>query len=225
MAGEARTTGTPDTAEEAAAPGPDARPAARRRQARGEQRMAQILDASAVVFARAGYEKATTIAVAAEAGISPGSLYQFFSNKEALARALADRFVTQLRAAHQEAFDEARFTSLPLEELLDRMVDPILAFNVANPGFKALFARTDMPAGLADAALPVQSALLARVEAMIAARAPRLPAAERSRTALVGIRIFQAMVPLVVAAEGAERAAMTRELKRALRGYLSDTVG
>ncbi|WP_405982367.1 TetR/AcrR family transcriptional regulator [Streptomyces sp. NBC_00158] len=224
MAGEARTTGTPDTAQEAAAT-PEARPAARRRQARGEQRMAQILDASAVVFARAGYEKATTIAIAAEAGISPGSLYQFFSNKEALARALADRFVTQLRAAHQEAFDEARFTSLPLEELLDRMVDPILAFNVANPGFKALFARTDMPAGLADAALPVQSALLARVEAVIAARAPRLPAAERSRTALVGIRIFQAVVPLVVAAEGAERAAMTRELKRALRGYLSDTIG
>ncbi|MDK9495239.1 hypothetical protein QEZ40_005370 [Streptomyces katrae] len=105
------------------------------------------------------------------------------------------------------------------------MVDPILAFNVAHPGFKALFARTDMPAGLADAALPVQTALPARVEAMIAARAPRRPAAERSRTALVGIRIFQAMVPLVVAAEGAERAAMTRELKRALHGYLSDTIG
>ncbi|RST07045.1 TetR/AcrR family transcriptional regulator [Streptomyces sp. WAC07149] len=187
--------------------------------------MAQILDASAAVFARAGYEKATTIAIAAEAGISPGSLYQFFSNKEAVARALADRFVAQLRAAHQEAFDEARFTALPLPELLDRMVDPILAFNVANPGFKALFARTDMPAGLADAARPVHAALLARVEAMIAARAPRLPAAERSRTALVGIRIFQAMVPLVVAAEGAERAAMTRELKRALHGYLSDTIG
>ncbi|WP_350325332.1 hypothetical protein [Streptomyces katrae] len=131
----------------------------------------------------------------------------------------------QLRAAHQEAFDEARFTALPLPELLDRMVDPILAFNVAHPGFKALFARTDMPAGLADAALPVQTALPARVEAMIAARAPRRPAAERSRTALVGIRIFQAMVPLVVAAEGAERAAMTRELKRALHGYLSDTIG
>ncbi|MCX5195294.1 TetR/AcrR family transcriptional regulator [Streptomyces sp. NBC_00249] len=193
----------------------------RRRQARGELRMAQILDASAVVFARAGYEKATTVAIAAEAGISPGSLYQFFANKEALAQALADRFVTQLRAAHQEAFDEAHFTGVPLDALLDRMVDPIVAFNVANPGFKALFARPDMPAGLADAARPIQSALLTRTEAMIGARAPGLPAAERSRTARVAIQIFQAMVPLVVAAEGAERAALVRELKRALHGYLA----
>ncbi|MFJ7159383.1 TetR family transcriptional regulator [Streptomyces sp. NPDC101118] len=186
--------------------------------------MAQILDASAVVFARSGFEKATTIAIAAEAGISPGSLYQFFANKEAIAQALADRFVAQLRLAHQEAFDEARFTSLPLDGLLDRMVDPIVAFNIANPGFKALFARTDMPAGLADAARPVQAALLARVEAMIAARAPELPAGDRTRTALVGIQIFQAMVPLVVAAEGEERAAMVRELKRALHGYLADAI-
>ncbi|MCX5380138.1 TetR/AcrR family transcriptional regulator [Streptomyces sp. NBC_00091] len=217
-----------EAAEAAGAGGRGARAAQgappRRRQARGEQRMAQILDASAVVFARAGYEKTTTIAIAAEAGISPGSLYQFFSNKEAIAQALADRFVGQLRAAHQEAFDEAHFTSATLEGLLDRMVDPIVAFNVANPGFKALFARTDMPAGLADAARPVQSAMLARVEAMIGARAPGLAAEERSRTARVGIQIFQAMVPLVVAAEGDERAAMVRELKRALHGYLAGTI-
>ncbi|MFG2296415.1 TetR/AcrR family transcriptional regulator [Streptomyces sp. NPDC048603] len=201
-----------------------ATPPARRRQARGELRMAQILDASAAVFARAGYEKTTTIAIAAEAGISPGSLYQFFSNKEAIAQALADRFVTQLRAAHQEAFDSARFTALPLDGLLDRMVDPIVAFNVANPGFKALFARPDMPAGLTDAARPIQSAMLGRVEEMIAARAPRLPAAERLLTARVAIQIFQAMVPLVVTGGEEERPALIRELKRALHGYLAPTI-
>ncbi|MDV5148848.1 TetR/AcrR family transcriptional regulator [Streptomyces sp. SBC-4] len=196
----------------------------RRRQARGELRMAQILDASAVVFARAGYEKATTIAIAAEAGISPGSLYQFFSNKAAIAEALADRFVTQLRVAHQEAFDESHFTALSLDGLLDRMVDPIVAFNVANPGFKALFARPDMPAGLADAARPIQSAMLSRVEEMITARAPQLPAEERLRTTRVAVQIFQAVVPLVIAAEGDERPALIRELKRALHGYLAATI-
>ncbi|MGW0395322.1 TetR family transcriptional regulator [Streptomyces sp. NPDC003042] len=196
----------------------------KRRQARGERRMAEILDASAVVFARAGYEKATTIAIAAEAGISPGSLYQFFANKAAIAQALADRFVTQLQAAHQEAFDEAHFTATPLDALLDRMVGPIVAFNVANPGFKALFARSDMPAGLADAARPIQSAMLNRVEAMIAARAPELPAEDRLRTARVAVQIFQAMVPLVVAADGDERVALVGELKRALHGYLAATL-
>ncbi|WP_209241616.1 TetR family transcriptional regulator [Streptomyces oryzae] len=201
----------------------EARP--RRRQARGERRMAQILDASAAVFARVGYEKATTIAIAAEAGISPGSLYQFFRNKHAVAQALADRFVAQLREAHREAFDAIDFAALDIDELLDRIVDPLVGFNIANPGFKALFARPDMPEGLTDAARPIQEALLGRIEAMIGARAPGLPDAERQRTARVGVQLFQAMVPLVVAAEGAERGAMTGELKKALRGYLGPVIG
>lgn len=203
-----------------------AEPTPKRRQARGERRMADILDASALVFARSGYEKATTIAIAAEAGISPGSLYQFFANKAAIAQALADRFVTQLGAAHREAFDEAHYTAAALDTVIDRMVDPIVAFNVTNPGFKALFARPDMPAGLTDAARPIQSALLARVEALIEARSPQFPAPERVLTARVAIQIFQAMIPLVVAAaDGPEREALIRELKRALHRYLAPVIG
>ncbi|NBE54820.1 TetR family transcriptional regulator [Streptomyces sp. YC537] len=187
--------------------------------------MAQILDASAVVIARTGYERATTIAIATEAGISPGSLYQFFRNKKAIAEALADRFVTELGAAHRSAFDSTDFAAIPLDEVLDRIVDPIVAFNIANPGFKALFARPDMPEGLTDAARPIQAALLDRIEAMIAVRAPELPEAERHRTARVGINLFQALIPLVVATEEAERPLMVAELKKALRGYLGPVIG
>ncbi|RJL24862.1 TetR/AcrR family transcriptional regulator [Bailinhaonella thermotolerans] len=182
--------------------------------------MAQILDAAAEVFAGSGYENATTNAIAAAAGVSPGSLYQFFPNKEAIAQALAARFVSQMGEAHQGAFADADWAAMTLDEMLDRVVDPIVAFNAANPGFKALFARADMPAGLTEAARPIQAALLGRVETMIAALAPGLPPDGRTRAAVVGIQIFKAMLPLVLAAEGPERAAMTAELKRVLRGYL-----
>src|SRR4051812_43963566 len=70
-----------------------------RRQPRGERRIDQILLAAGVVFARVGYERATTNAIAAEAGISPGSLYQFFPNKEAIAGALETRYAEQMRNA------------------------------------------------------------------------------------------------------------------------------
>ena len=53
-----------------------------RRRAKGLQRIAAILDAAEIVFARAGYDEANTHQIAEEAGISPGSLYQYFSNKE-----------------------------------------------------------------------------------------------------------------------------------------------
>ncbi len=209
-------------------PADEGRP--RRRQARGERRIAEILNAAAQVFAQVGYEKATTNAIAGAAGVSPGSLYQFFPNKEAIAQVLADRFVADMRAAHQDAFDAVDFAKIDLDELLDRVVDPIVAFNVANPGFKALFARPDMPAGLATAAQPIQSALLGRVAAIFAARAPDLPPAERARSARVVVQIFQAMVPLVLAADGGEagdreRAAVVVEMKKVLRGYLAPLIG
>lgn len=197
----------------------------RRRQARGERRITEILDAAAGVFAQVGFETATTNAIAAAAGISPGSLYQFFPNKEAIAQALADRFVAQMRAAHAAAFDSTDFAKTSLDELLDRVVDPILAFNLANPGFKAIFARPDMPAGLAAAAQPIQTALLGRVERILTARAPELPTDERVRSARVLIQIFQAMVPLVLATEESERDAVVRELKKVMLGYLAPIIG
>lgn len=197
----------------------------RKRQARGEKRIAEILEASAKVFAASGYEAATTNAIASAAGISPGSLYQFFPNKEAIAQALADRFAERMRTAHAEAFDEVDFARLSLDELIDRVVDPILEFNLANPGFKALFARPDMPAGLAAAAGPIQAALLGRVERIFSARAPKLPAAQRERSARVTVLLFQAMVPLVVATGEIERPAMVREVKNALRGYVAPIIG
>lgn len=64
---------------------PEAATAPRRRQARGERRIAQLLQAAAGVFCRTGYAAASTNAIAREAGVSPGTLYQFFPNKEAIA--------------------------------------------------------------------------------------------------------------------------------------------
>jgi AcrR family transcriptional regulator len=196
----------------------------RRRQARGERRMAEILDAAALVFAEVGYEAATTNAIAARAGISPGSLYQFFPNKEAIAEALAERFVAQMREAYASAFDMSDVAGLSLDELLDRTIDPIVAFNVANPGFKVLFAGTDMPARLAASVQPIQEAVVGRVEAIIAAWAPTLSRVEQARYAQVSVQIVKAMVPLIVAARGRERSAVIAELKKVLRGYLAPAV-
>jgi hypothetical protein len=122
--------------------------------------------------------------------------------------------------AHREAFESPDAGSVPAARLVDRMLDPIIEFDIAHPGFKALFARPDMPAGLAAAVAPLQEALLGRVEALLGARAPGLSAAERTRSARVLIKILQAMVPLVTAARGDERAAMAAEVKRVLLGYL-----
>lgn len=195
----------------------------RRRQARGERRMAQLLDAAAEVFAENGYAKATTNAVAARAGVSPGTLYQFFANKEALATGLAERYRTALAQAHEEAFDPG-LARLPLPELIDRMVDPMIAVNLANPGFKALFTAADMPAHVAAPARELHAAVAGRIGSVVAARLPDLPAEDVHRTAVVATQIFGALLGTILSAEE-DRDRWVTELKKALTAYLSASPG
>ncbi|GAB2578001.1 TetR family transcriptional regulator [Paractinoplanes abujensis] len=191
-----------------------------RRQARGERRITDILDATLALFAELGYEKTSTNAIAARAGMSPGSLYQYFPNKEAIAEALSQRLVDELRAAHAAAFGEADVMGMPLPDLISRVVDPLVAFNVTHPGAKALLGNTAMPAALAAGSRPLQSAVTGRVAAIIRARSPHLPDADADRAAMVAVQIVAALMGPIVIAEGDERAALITELKRALTGYL-----
>src|SRR5918996_4966718 len=114
----------------------------KKRQERGKKRIEQILDAAAAVFAESGYEGATTNAIAAHAGMSPGSLYQFFPNKEAIAEALASRYAEEMEAAHSVALNPG-LAKLPLDEMIDRIVDPMIELSLANPGAKALLTGSD----------------------------------------------------------------------------------
>ena len=52
------------------------------KRARGVQRVAELLDAGAALFADNGYETTTMTQIAKRAGASIGSLYQFFPSKE-----------------------------------------------------------------------------------------------------------------------------------------------
>ncbi|NUT97995.1 MAG: TetR family transcriptional regulator [Saccharothrix sp.] len=181
--------------------------------------MAELQDAAAAVFAEVGYEAATTNAIAARAGVSPGTLYQFYGNKEAIAQALADRYLEALREAHGSLTPE--HADLPLDELIDRMADPMVAVNVANPGFKALFARPDMPEKLAIPTRNVHAAVFGRLDAVFAARRPDLDPVLRGRTVMVTMQLFGGLIPMIVAAAPEERPALVVELKKVLRGYLA----
>jgi AcrR family transcriptional regulator len=56
----------------------------------------RIVDAATRVLSERGYDGASTNRIAAEAGISSGSLYQYFPNKDAIVVAVLDRFADDL---------------------------------------------------------------------------------------------------------------------------------
>jgi AcrR family transcriptional regulator len=195
----------------------------RRRQARGERRIELILDVAAQIFAEVGFEAATTNAIAARARMSPGSLYQFFANKDAIAEALAARFAARLQATREDAF-APDIAALPLEVMIDRVVDPLVSFYLAHPGFLALFAGSDVTPRLAAVTQEFHEGVVERADRILAARAPRMPRATRRRVARVSVQIVRALLPLVASADPSERSAMVKELKAVQRGYLAPIV-
>ena len=55
-----------------------------------EDRREQIIDAAMRIFAQKGFARATNKDVAQEAGITPGLIYHYFENKEALLMAVIE---------------------------------------------------------------------------------------------------------------------------------------
>ena len=72
----------------------------------------QILDAAAKVFAEKGFHPATTKEIAKQAGISEGTIYNYFDNKMALLFGILERMkATALQDEDFSTLDESDFRS------------------------------------------------------------------------------------------------------------------
>src|SRR5689334_3047576 len=69
------------------------------RQARSQHMVETILEATARILAERGYVGTNTNLVAERAGVSVGSLYQYFPNKKSLVAALHERYAAQMERA------------------------------------------------------------------------------------------------------------------------------
>jgi AcrR family transcriptional regulator len=193
--------------------------AAPRRQARGLLRIGRILDAAGEILATEGSEKLTMNEVARRAGISPGSLYQFFSDRQQLLETLAERYATHLAKALPPAPDDRIVRSGDLADLITTVVDPILAFFRRNPGCKALFRGEGSE--LERIIQPVHDMQVDRVMALIRVRAPRLSEVEARRVAEMCDLLLSGLVPAISDARGSERRRLADEAKLVLLRYLA----
>ncbi|GAA0931891.1 TetR/AcrR family transcriptional regulator [Nonomuraea longicatena] len=190
-----------------------------RRQARGLKRMAEILDAAELVIAEVGYPDLTTNQVAARAGLSPGSLYQFFRNKEEILDGLVARYTEDRQEFWRERLASVT-PDLPLETLVGGLVDASVAFKARAPAYWALMYGSATGDRLARAAARLHEDVARNVAAMLLRRSPGLDE-ERARTmGTMAVAAVKAVMPMVGAA-GPERAeVLVAELKRLLVGYL-----
>ncbi|MCU1600726.1 MAG: TetR family transcriptional regulator [Frankiales bacterium] len=101
-------------------------------QRRSALRVEKMLDAAAELLDELGPDGLSTSAIAARAGVSVGSLYQFFPDKHAVSEALARRSFE--RFSHH--FAEIRGETW--EQVVDAVIDTYVAFSRTEPGFLVL---------------------------------------------------------------------------------------
>jgi AcrR family transcriptional regulator len=192
----------------------------RRRQARGERRITQLLEAAATVFCSTGYTAASTNAIARTAGVSPGTLYQFFPNKEAIAIELSDRLLHEMRETYSEALAPVT-PGTPVEEAVAAAVERFTDFNCRHPVFFALMHGPDVPGRMAEEHDALHATMLVRIEELLSSLLPpAAPAEVVTRTARMVLGMYKAGLELILAHEGAEQEAYVQELKHALVRYL-----
>lgn len=97
-----------------------------------------IVEAAARVLADKGWARFTTNEVAQLAGVSVGSLYQYFPNKLALAEAIRQRHLAAVLAAlswggHEDNEDKAVTTSQQAALLTEGLINGIIAAHTINP--------------------------------------------------------------------------------------------
>lgn len=73
-----------------------------------------LLEATARILVREGFDRASTNRIADVAGVSIGSLYQYFPNKEALVAAVVERHQQDIRQVIQGELEKAAM--LPIEQ-------------------------------------------------------------------------------------------------------------
>jgi AcrR family transcriptional regulator len=137
---------------------------ARVTQAHIDARTEAILDAALAQFARRGIERTTMTDIAAEAGLSTGAIYRYFSGKEQLLQAVFARALDRNRSVFEEA---GRGVRSPLDALLE-VGRRTLAENPCGPetvvGVEAILASARDPEGIGKRHAGIYREIFALIE-------------------------------------------------------------
>ena len=182
-------------------------------QERGERRVAELLAAATDVIGEVGYEAATMSAIADRAGAAIGSLYQFFPNKKAIARALCDscgREVDDLWVSLA-----TRAAKLNLDELVDEFLGQMVGFVDGHPAFLSL---NDVPPSACNSGM--RERLRERLAQVLVSHRPKLKRETAVRIADVILHVNKSLMNRYASANPPERKWIMEEFKAVLTGYL-----
>ena len=135
-------------------------------QQRSRRKLQLALDAADGLLAREGAAALSTTRIAEQAGMSVGTVYQYFPDKEAIAEALARRYWDEFAALIDEAAAGAE--SDPVGTLLDALADGFRS----RPGFRSLWFGGLRTERVREVTRPTRDAVAETVAALLARHWP-----------------------------------------------------
>lgn len=104
-------------------------------QARSSATVEAVLEATIQVLLKDGKERLTTTRVAERAGVSVGTLYQYFPNKSALLQATLRRHMEEIAETIERVCDEQR--GKPIAEMVTNLINAFFAAKMRDPRVSA----------------------------------------------------------------------------------------
>ncbi len=186
--------------------------------------MRAILEAAARIFAARGYAGATTNHVAALAGVSIGSLYEYFPNKDALLVALLEAHLAEGGALlARTAAETLAAPGGDLRAVVRRFVEAMVALHARQPALhRVLFEEAPLPLRVRQQLARIEARLTAQVADWLRGH-PRMRRRDPALAAAVVVQTVEALThTLVVRGQGAvDVDAYVDEVVTLIAGYLT----
>ena len=197
------------------------RPRRRPSQARSRETVGIIVRAAARVFAAQGYAAGTTNRIAEAAGVSVGSLYEYFPNKDALLVALMEAHIAEGQALLEQAATSVTARSLPLRSAVRQLVEAMIALHARDRALhRVLFEEAPLPPRLRRQLADAERVIAARVAAYLRRHA-EVTAPNPALAATVVVQAVEALTHKLVVHGSDDLAAQADELVALVVAYLT----
>ncbi len=165
-------------------------------QERSRATVEALLAATARILVREGYERANTNKIAHEAGVSIGSLYQYYPSKEAIVSALLEKHIDEMRALVRTSL--VRVANLPLRDATRELVRVMLDAHGLDPKLHRVFAEQLPRIGSLERIADVETETIGLVRMLLEARADEVGVRDFDLAAWVVVTTVEALTHVAI---------------------------
>lgn len=189
-------------------------------QQRSQATVEALLDATARILVREGYDRASTNRIAAVAGVSVGSLYQYFPNKEALVAALIARHTREMLDLLKQAMGAV--ATLDLETAMRELIRAMVDAHRVDPVLHRIFDEQIPRMGQLDEIEAIDREAYALVRAYLEARRHEIGVEDLDTATFICVTTVETLTHEAVLRhpDTIDPASLVEEVTRLVVGYL-----